>query len=150
MRKSALNRTKILARLRQFEQDAAQATLLHSAHNARQAEQNREQLCLEAETIGAWKVPTAIGGTVDLEVYAQAVQAEFQAMKHLAESERQVVHFSRNEDLAREAYGRSMLASDVVNRRERRLETSLAIAAEHHDADAVADMWLGGVKHECD
>lgn len=146
MSKSALTRTKVLARLRKFEQDTAQATLLHSAHKARRAGQDREQRRAEAEVIGAWKVPTADGGAIELEIYAHAVQAESLAMTRLSEAELQVAQASMNEELAREAYARSLLASDVVKRRERRMETSESFAAEHHDADAIADMWLTGVK----
>lgn len=150
MGKSALTRTMVLARLRQFEQDAAQAALLQCAHAASQAEQIRAQRREEAEAIGGWKVPAANGGTIELAVYAHALQAEVAAMMRLSEAEQQVMEADRAKNLARELYGRAVLASDVVDRREQRLAISVAIQAEHYDADVAADMWLAGVKHERD
>ena len=147
MDKAAMRRADVLSRLRQFEQDKAHAAMSRTAHEAGRAHEARHLRREEAEAVGHWKVPSADGGAIELAIYTHALGVEASAMTRSSEADEHAGKADQALDLARDDYGRALLARDVVARRQQRVMAVAATEAEHRDADAVGDMWLARRQH---
>jgi hypothetical protein len=150
MDKSAMRRAEVLSRLRQFEQDKAHAAMSRTAHEAGSAHEVRDLRRNEVEAVGRWKVPSADGGAIELSIYSHAVGVEASAMTRWSEADEHAGKADRALDVARDNYGRALLARDVVARRQQRVAAMAATEVEHRDADAVGDMWLARRQHGSD
>lgn len=147
MDKAATRRADVLSRLRQFEQDKAHAAMSRTAHEAGRAHEARQLRREEAEAVGRWKVPSADGGAIELAIYTHALGVEASAMTRWSEADEHAGKADQALVLARDDYGRALLARDVVGRRQQRVMAMAATEAEHRDADAVGDMWLARRQH---